>query len=177
MPAVKTVQNLVVVLAWCGMALPVPVVGAKEPTQPRSSQTTYDIRLTPSRQLLGTVVNAQGQPLAEAEVRLTADRNSLQRRLITDDKGRFAFDEVAAGAYRLTTSEGICHCRVWTDEAAPPLAAAKILIVNDKLVQRGQRPIRELFNSDPIFMAAVVAAAIAIPVAIHQSRDDDPSGS
>jgi hypothetical protein len=68
-------------------------------------------------------------------------------------------------------------CRIWTTAAAPPRAAKQLLIVNDHLVQRGQRPIREMFHSDPILMTAIAVAAIAIPIAIHKSRDDSRTGS
>jgi hypothetical protein len=100
-----------------------------------------------------------------------------KRVTVTDADGRFAVGNLRGGTYCLQVSEGTSVCRVWTSGAAPPSAARRILVVNDRLIQRGQRPIRELFISDPILVATLVTAAIAIPIAVHKSRDDTPPGS
>jgi hypothetical protein len=105
------------------------------------------------------------------------DRTARPRQERTTPDGRFAVGDLQAGTYRLETSEGVCICRLWTSAAAPPAAAPSLLIVNDASVTRGQRPIRDLFHADPVLMATVVAAAIAIPIAVHKSRDDSSEGS
>ena len=135
-----------------------------------------DVRLDASGTLHGVVVDAQGHGLPESVVILSRVADGQTWKVRTNDEGQFVA-VVPGGTFRLQTSEGISACRVWTSESAPPRTADRILVVNDRMVQRGQRPIRELFTSDPIFIATLVAAAIAIPIAVHKSRDDSPSGS
>ena len=95
----------------------------------------------------------------------------------TDQRGGFVFSNLAAGTYRLETKSGVYLCRIWTHAAAPPSAAPSLLVVNDAQIERGQRPMKEIFRSDPLLMAAIVAAAIAIPIAVHKSQDDSAEGS
>jgi hypothetical protein len=123
------------------------------------------------------VVDGQGHGQPATRVALSRADDGPIRVAMTDAEGRFTISVSQGGTYCLQTSEGISVCRIWTKAAAPPGAARSVLVVNDRLVQRGQRPIRELFTSDPIIVGTLVAAAIAIPIAVHKSRDDSPSGS
>jgi hypothetical protein len=41
-------------------------------------------------------------------------------------------------------------------------------------VERGQRPFSDLL-SGPLLIGLLIAAAVAIPIAIHNSQDDDAS--
>lgn len=135
----------------------------------------HDVRLSDKNELKGVVVTSQGKTLQKISVALQADGKTVQK-TTTDQDGRFSFTVDKGGSFQIVTSEGIVGCRAWTAKAAPPVAANQILIVHGSVV-RGQRPIRELFRSDPIFAAGVLAAAIAIPIAIHESQSDSPSGS
>lgn len=140
--------------------------------------TVHDIRLDQRQQFHGVVVDGQGQAVKACELRLrrTAGHGDpLEAR--TDEHGRFVFSQVHAGTYQLETEQGVSVCRLWTADAAPPSAAPSLLVVDDPLVERGQRPLGELFVMDPVLMATVVAAAVAIPIVIHKSRDDAPPGS
>ena len=47
----------------------------------------------------------------------------------------------------------------------------------DQNMVRGQNPFPDFVRSDAFLMTAVVVAAIAIPIAIHNFRNDHPSGS
>lgn len=156
---------------------PLPVMGA--PPVEHRSKSVIDIRIDPRGRLQGTVVNPQGQRQSQTVVALLREgsESSVARRVATDANGQFAFTTVTPGTYRLQTDEGVVRCRLWSSAAAPPSAAARVLLVNDASLVRGQRPIRELFFSDPLLISVVVAAAIAIPVAVHKSRDDAPEGS
>lgn len=167
----------------CIVALAItPLLGpnalpAAEPVA-RSEVEVVDVRLDRQGRLLGLIVDGQGKPQSDVSVSLTpVGTSEPHRELHCDENGQFAFTAVKAGTYRLQTTEGVCVCRLWTHPAAPPKAPSRLLIVNDSRIERGQRPIREMFSSDPILMATVVAAAIAIPVAVHKARDDGPDGS
>jgi hypothetical protein len=143
-----------------------------------SRPATHDVQLDSQGQMTGMVVDAAGRPQADEPVAIQrVDRTADPVHIKTESDGRFRIGPLSAGTYRLTTDEGVCLCRLWTHTAAPPAASPALLIVNDATVTRGQRPIRDMFRSDPILMATVVAAAIAIPIAVHKSRDNDADGS
>lgn len=150
--------------------------GSRSPELARAK--VHDVRLDTDQTFHGLVLNGQGKPVAEQVVILTReDANAQKWQVQTDKQGSFVVRGLSAGTYQLQTRQGISICRLWTSEAAPPKSASTLLVVDDPLVERGQRPISELFRVDPVLMATVVAAAIAIPIVIHKSRDDSGSGS
>jgi hypothetical protein len=51
-----------------------------------------------------------------------------------------------------------------------------LLVDGSQGIARGQQPICDLLTN-PLVIGLVVAAAIAIPVAIHNADNDSPSGS
>jgi len=51
-----------------------------------------------------------------------------------------------------------------------------LTVVADQQVVRGQQPFSAIFTNT-LFIGLVIAAAIAIPIAVHNSQDDQPSGS
>jgi hypothetical protein len=177
MSLTKLFRPVAVTLAVTGMLLPVEETRSQEAASCPTTPTVHDIRLDDQGSLHGVVVNAQGQTQPKTRITLVDLQRGKRRANATSRDGKFVFQRLAGGTYHLKTAHGVCHCRVWTAAAAPPTAKAQILIVDDALVQRGQRPVRELFTSDPLLMAVVVAAAVAIPIAVHQSRDDDAPGS
>ncbi len=169
-------RHVAVWFALLGTLSP-PRVAATEPARaPRV--VTHDVCLDARGRLHGVVVNGQGQAQVAATVTLgRTDRPGPRQSLRTGGEGQFCFEDVKAGTYQLETSEGVCLCRLWTSTAAPPAAAKSLLVVNDAQITRGQRPIGELFRSDAVLMATVVAAAIAIPIAVHKSKSKDAEGS
>ena len=149
--------------------------GPQEPAVTPPKLEMHDVQLSADGRLTGIVVDVQGQMLKEIEVVLSLGGKEMAKQT-TDTEGRFSFPNVKGGSYQLVTSAGVCGCRAWTAEAAPPSAARQIMIVHGTIV-RGQKPIREMFRTDPIFAAAILAAAIAIPIAIRESQSDSPTGS
>ena len=90
----------------------------------------------------------------------------------TDSEGKFALTGVQAGVYQLQSGNVSGTYRVWAPQTAPPSASQGILLVAGQDVVRHQGILSHLAN--PYVLAAIVAAAIAIPLALD---DDDPSGS
>jgi hypothetical protein len=64
--------------------------------------TRVDLQMAPLATLRGRVVDSEGRPAAEVEVQAGGPRNVVT----TDEEGRFAFENLEAGSYRLlATSE------------------------------------------------------------------------
>jgi len=157
------------------------------PPEPRVAPIA-DVALENDGALLGQAVTAQGQPVAGATVLL--DNGREQASTTTDARGRFRFADVRGGAYRVRTNQQTKLCRVWKAGTAPPAANKGVLIVDGKQAVLGQycsspvgcgSPVRagwdgakEVFKN-PLVIGGVIAAAIAIPVALHNSDDDDPA--
>ncbi|MDG2380263.1 MAG: hypothetical protein P8N76_01175 [Pirellulaceae bacterium] len=176
--ALQRARTCAIGFALFSLILPTHVV-AQAPKAPAKRPQVHDIQLNAQGKLRVVVVDGQGQRIPQSQIKLTRDDFSASPQStlgVTNNRGEHTFQKLAGGIYRLETDQGICMCRLWTKAAAPPSASQSLLIVNDTRIARGQRPIREIFRSDPILMTALVAAAIAIPLAIHQSKDKS-SGS
>ncbi|MCA9212353.1 MAG: hypothetical protein KDB27_04750 [Planctomycetales bacterium] len=193
----QAMKRIVIVLATVGMQIS-PLTSFSQETSNRTTSSgqrsqkiagktvhVFDVRMNESNQLVGAVVNAAGKPVVKTpiDIRLakakrdTADRSRSS--VETDEHGVFRTQLPNGGLYQVTTNSGVTLVRVWTKKAAPPVAKDSILIVEggDKIA-RGQRPIGSLFQvEDPVLLTTIVVAAVAIPVAVHNSRDDSKSGS
>jgi len=161
---------LAVTLATLGIVLPTPLLQAADPVQ-----AIPDIALDAHGTLLGTLVDAQGQPQPQALVALQQDGQTLAQTR-SDAHGRFAVTGLRGGVYLIVTEHGALPCRAWTAAAAPPSAGRQLLVPSDA-AYRGQYPISDLFIADPILLSLVIAAAIAIPIAVHNSKSDSVPGS
>jgi hypothetical protein len=134
-----------------------------------------DVRLDAHGAIHGHLLDAFGHGLADRPVVLQqVGGAALQTQ--TDAAGRFVLRRVGGGVHQLTTGHGTVTCRVWTHAAAPPSATNQLTVVADQQVVRGQQPFSAIFTN-PLFIGLVIAAAIAIPIAVHNSQDDQPSGS
>ena len=144
--------------------------------QTRSGLEVVDIALTKDGRLRGVVVSPQGRPVAASQILLRKQGKTVSKSK-SGKHGTFSFSKVRSGTYELETRAGICRCRIWTNRAAPPAAVPAVMIVDGKTLVRGQHSMNEFFTGDPVLLGSIVAAAIIIPIAIHEARDDSPSGS
>jgi hypothetical protein len=164
-------------LACVAWLLPQPGLAAPETAADSAPARVpiVDVSLTAEGTLTGRLVDPSGGAMPEQLIVLhTAERAVMHTK--TDKQGDFTFRRVPGGVYQLRIDESAVSCRVWPRHAAPPVAKDALLVVVGAPVVRGQQPIGAAFSS-PVFVGAVLAAAIAIPVAIHNANDDDPSGS
>ncbi|QDT68475.1 hypothetical protein MalM25_13970 [Planctomycetes bacterium MalM25] len=141
-----------------------------------------DVVLQPEGLLVGQVVSASGAPLSKSEVklRLKDGREAVAK---TNEEGGFAFRGVR-GVVTLHSDKTAAVVRTWAPGTAPPNATPALLMVEGDQVARGQhyagagtqavvdRSKRLMAN--PLFVAGVIATAVAIPVAIAND-DDDPA--
>ncbi len=155
---------------------PVPAIELEFDASPGLFPATIlDVKLDERNALHGEVRDAAGTIESNTEVQLRLDGVSLQR-THTNRWGRFVFPGLKGGMYQILTPATSITCRVWTANAAPPKAQAAILVASNTGLSRGQQPISEAFVFNPFLMGALIAAAIAIPIAIHNA-DDRPPGS
>jgi hypothetical protein len=143
---------------------PIPVPPAKQ------RPLVLDVGLDANRALRGEVRDAQGQAQANTDVVLWK-KDVIVQRTRSDGKGRFRFRDLKGGHYQIATPDSKVACRAWTAGHAPPSARKSLLIVANVYSARGQQPINEVFCFNPFLMGTIIAAAIAIPIAVHNSGD------
>ncbi len=128
------------------------------------------VRLGGDRYLRGVVKTKAGQPAAGAPVVLGV-RGKPVGRVIADDSGQFAFGPIKPGKYQVATRDAAAMLAVYSVAEAPVEAASNVEVSQQAMIARGQSP--SGFLTNPWFIGLVVAAAIAIPLAIVLSDDDD----
>ncbi len=164
-------------LACLGLLLPISVLEAAQvgslaadhqpmrPGQPPIS----DVELDTQGSLHGVVVNAHEVPIASVPIVVFRGDREVTRTL-TDAHGRFSVAGLQGGSLRLAVGRGTSLLRAWAARTAPPGASHGVRIVLADDVVRGQTPLRDFLCSDCVIVAALVAAMIAVPIAIHNSN-------
>lgn len=167
----RLLRSTMMLLACLGL-LTSPVLAA-EPVVPGpnvNQRLVMDMVLTEAGGLRGEVWDSLGHPQIAADVMLWKD-TELVGQTRTDADGQFQFEGLRTGMYRLATPEATVACRVWGKTVAPPNARQSLLVVTNMYSARGQQPINEVFCFNPFLMGTIIAAAIAIPIAVHDSGD------
>ena len=136
----------------------------------------HDVALDANTSLHGEVRDVDGKLQPNTDVSLWL-RAVIVQRARTDRFGRFAFRGLRGGTYQIRTAATSVTCRAWRAATAPPRAQTTILLLVNTGAVRGQQPLQEAFVFNPFLMGALIAAAIAIPIALHNSDDDLPEGS
>ncbi len=135
-----------------------------------------DVALAQGGILNGKVVDRQGAAQARVAVHLVRD-GEMVAASETDAQGEFHVAGLRGGVYQVETSQSVGVYRLWAEQTAPPAANEGILIVNGDDAVRGNQcgPGGGVlgFLANPWVLAAIVAAAIAIPLALDD--DDDQS--
>lgn len=131
---IKSIGNLLATLAIVGMAMPVQAAETVETVAPRTIQ---DVQLTKDNLLLGAVVNATGQPEANAMVQIIHGKQVIAT-IKTDAKGRYAVRGLRAGVHTVKTAKSQSACRFWTASTAPPAAKKALVSASNDFVVRGQ---------------------------------------
>ena len=171
---IKRINAASLAISTCLVPLPlVQAATTQDGESPRPS-ILGDIRLDVQGALRGKMVNGQGHALTDQPLRLLRD-GKLLGETRTDSQGDFVFEELQGGVYQVQVDQAMVTCRVWTRNAAPPVAREQLLLVDAPELARGQQPIGQIFTN-PLFLGLLVAAAIAIPISIHNSQKDaEPS--
>jgi len=169
-------RGVAVSLACVAWLLPVREVAAIPPaTGVGASGGMVDVRLDQRGAVCGRLLDVAGRPLADRPV-ILQHTEGASRAAQSDAGGGFVLQHVSAGVHRLTAGDQTLNCRVWTHAAAPPSATDQLTLVAEHSIVRGQQPFSAIFTN-PLFIGLVIAAAIAIPIAVHNSQNDRPPGS
>ena len=176
MRLLRCCKSMLVTLACLGILLPVhSAAAAPSSASTAPTPTIHDVRLDAHGALRGQLIDKNGQPCANQSVALGQTSRPLAQTR-TDAAGNFAFAPVRSGVYYLTDGRIALACRAWTNHAAPPAAQPRVLLVAGETQARGQQPLSALFTN-PLIIGLIIAAAVAIPLAIHKSNQDKQSGS
>ncbi|NQU21082.1 MAG: carboxypeptidase regulatory-like domain-containing protein [Candidatus Nealsonbacteria bacterium] len=161
-------------LAWMacmGMLLPTPLLGATvaEPAaMPPVAPKITDIQLQEGGLLLGQVVDFNALGVAATTVSLRQMGREIAQ-TTTDPTGAFAFGKLRGGTYQIVAGRSQGIYRIWAPNTAPPTAQSSVLITPSGPDVRGQGPLG-YWLGNPWVITGLVAAAVAIPVGIHNHR-------
>jgi hypothetical protein len=161
------------VLAVIGMVLPQwGFASESAATKATPAFDIIDVTLREDGSLRGQVLDSQGIAVAAADV-VVVHQGKVVATVQTDQDGRYVATGLKTGVYQIVTEKGITVCRLWSPAAAPPSSQAEALIVNGEQVIRGSLGGRSLGSwlSNPWVLGAIVAAAIAIPLALDDKKD------
>lgn len=145
---------------------------------PQAGQKTVvridDVKLHKNGSLYGVVLTSALKPASNSFVTIQQGKKVLARTK-TNEKGGFGFAGLNSGVYQLVSPEGYQTVRVWNGKVAPPSASPQAVLVNDTVrAQMGMQGLK-VFLSNPFVIAGIIATAVAIPVAIHNSGSDEPA--
>ena len=135
-----------------------------------------DVALSDDSALAGTVIDCRGQPIPGVPV-LLLQAGKVAARTVTSADGRLRIANLPGGLYEVSAAGGSELYRVWQRTAAPPRAAAAIVIVAGDEAIRGQSPRTGFFRSDAFLISAAVIGAVLIPIFISAARRESPPGS
>jgi hypothetical protein len=146
------------------------------PASNQAAPTVVDVTLGAEGKLCGFVVDAQGVPMLATDVTVL-QAGKVVARTKTDALGQFSATNLRGGVYQVAAGQGVTTLRAWETAAAPPAARSAAMVVGSSAVVRGQRPFGMLKMSDALILAAIIGAAIAIPIAVSNSDNAEPSSS
>lgn len=181
MNVARTLKGFAICLAVVGFCLPQPLLAAG---QAQRSPALTDVTLQKGPEgnvLIGRVLDPQGVAQPEFQVALYSNGKKLGK-ATTDGRGFFGFSNLRGGVYQLAAGENVTACRAWAPGTAPPTAQPGALVVAGQDVVRGQfHPVRHTYGgmkfwlSHPCVIAGIIAAAVAIPIAVANSKDEPQS--
>lgn len=180
MKRIGLLRTGMIVVACLGMLIPPPVLHAATGDAPSQQPTanravTVDVALGAEGLLRGQAVNAQGRPVPLTRVSLRQNDREVAT-TVADRDGRFLLPGLRGGTYQLVAGQASVTYRLWQAHMAPPSATqAALVVVDGRQVLAQQGPLG-YWLTNPWVVAGLVAAAVAIPVAIHNHQvDNQPS--
>ncbi|HYW79038.1 MAG TPA: carboxypeptidase-like regulatory domain-containing protein [Thermoguttaceae bacterium] len=167
MKGAVVIQRVVVCLALVGICLPQLAFAST----PQTATPVTDVQLREGNVLIGKVITPENAAVADTQVTLLSAGQKIAQGK-TDTNGYFAFSGVRTGLYQVAAADGQGTYRLWSERTAPPKVQQGALVYAGTQTVRGQSGFRGVRNflANPIVIAGIVATAIAVPVAIHNSK-------
>lgn len=187
----RYVRRVAVWLAGLSVVAPADLLhGARRGVAIESERVTpisdiVDVSLMRGGVLAGRVVDAYGQGLLGVPIAVERAGSEVAS-AVTDESGNFRMPKLGGGVYQVLAGQTGQVVRLWSPGTAPPSAHDQLLVVGRKDTVLGQAepgPLGRSYESmrnwmaNPLIVGAIVAAAVAIPVAVHNARIDRDSGS
>jgi hypothetical protein len=169
---IRKIQWAAALVACIGMLTPVSAL-AEAPVA--GSPVVIDVALRDGGTFVGQVVDARGVSQPEQTVTLAYEGQEVVR-MQTNEQGVFAAQGLQGGVYRVATAHGVVDARLWAEGTAPPTAKSAAMIVSGQDVISGQGPgcgILSWIQAHPFAATAIVATAVAVPVALASNDDDN----
>lgn len=178
----RLVAGPAISLACLGILIPPPLAHAAAEAAPAVSTGGVnlaggDVALAAGGVLRGQVVDVHGSPVQQAPVSVRHVLGEV-RATVTDGSGRFEIAGLRGGTYQIVAGSSAGVFRLWAPQTAPPSAQpAALIVVAGPQVLGQQGPLASWCCAHPLIIAGLIAAAIAIPIAIHNhqiDRDREP---
>ena len=185
MRVARLIKRFIVGTACLGMLVPQLAFGESsrptvlqltKQTGKRPATKITDVQLRKGGVLTGQVLDAQGKAQPNMPVAMVRG-GKLIAKAKTDSRGQFNVKGLKGGVYRLASLNDAKVYRVWAPTTAPPAAAESVVLVNRGDVVRGQQGAILGMMSNPWVVGAIIATAIAVPVALEADDDDDDYAS
>lgn len=170
----KTLRAIIVALTCLGVCIPHPSI-AQDVVMVDGipvSQKIEDLSLQ-NGLLVGGLVDQNGKGVEDAPVVIGQNGKPVAD-VRTDAEGRFAVKGLTPGVYQVVSHGGLTTYRVWEEGKAPAEAKRGVIHTVDAKIARGAHKGGLLgLLANPLVLALIIAAAIAIPLALDD--DDDAS--
>jgi hypothetical protein len=166
----KAVKFVLVSMAVLGLCVPSLALAVESLPQP----VVTDVALDNGGTLQGQLVDLPGNNVAGVPVSMrTQDHHVATTTTLAD--GRFTVQGLKGGVYQVAAGEGQGVYRLWSPGTAPPSArnGAIVYTQNCRGGGCGGGGLKN-FLANPLVIAAIVATAIAVPVALANSHDASP---
>ena len=161
----RLVRGIVVFLALVGICMPDLALAAPPPVAP----AVADVAMTDGGVLHGQLIDLRGGNAAGVPVSVKS-QDKLIVRTVTVKDGHFSVPGLKGGVYQVAAGQGQGVYRLWTAKAAPPSAQKNAIVFTQGLF--GGAP--KMLLANPIVVAGVVATAVAVPIAVVNSRPSSP---
>ena len=184
-------RSAAIAAAIVGLLIPVEVRAAARDRDPVRMEmaprraAVADGRLSDRSAVAGNVIDRHGRAVAEIPIVVLRGGQSVGSGTTRPD-GTFAVAGLRGGVHQLLVGGHHYPIRLWTAKAAPPAAISRVVLVRVSDTVRGQLepgPIGRGYErvkywlADPLVVAGIITAAVAIPIAVHNANIDRDSGS
>jgi hypothetical protein len=182
----KLARPLKHALAWMavgGLCLPGSLLAADARPANVDAAPITDVALGTGGMLTGQFSDVNLAPCAGAEVFVWADGRVVAT-THTNANGSFAVAGLRGGLHQVTTAEGGRLYRFWAPGTAPPGAAdsAQLIRGQDVVLGQWEGPSTmaheiAMWATNPFLVGGVIAAAVAVPIILNNTDDDDSPNS